>query len=126
MDALLSSGDLKLISDPELRHLLAAWPSRLNDAIEDDRMLREFWSPTFRSILARDINLITLFQDIQAARAQQTEPPGIEILVTNQLRGSLPDIRGSSRLAYEAEGDLIPIVDEMLDRLRGESPRPED
>lgn len=111
LDALLSSGELRLIEDPELRRMLAAWPFRLKDATEDDRLLREFWGPELRAILSEDTNLLV---------PVGPRPPGasMEIRVTNRMRGVLPDVRGSSRLALNEERSLMLFLDSLLVRLR--------
>lgn len=117
LDALLSSGELRLIGDPELRRMLAAWPSRLQDATEDDRLLREFWGPELRAILSDDTNLLGPFGRVRPGSFEQ---PGTstEIQVTNRMRGILPDVRGSSGLANNGERGLTLFVDSLLMRLR--------
>ena len=117
VDALLSSGNLRLISDPELRRMLAAWPSRLRDATEDDQVLRELSGPELRRILAQDINLL-----IPLSRGTRNNPAygpaHMAVTVTDPLRGVLPVVRGSSGLAAREEGELMVFVDSILVRLR--------
>lgn len=119
LDALLSSGDLRLISDPEPRRMLAAWPFRLQDATEDDRLLREFFGPELRRIMSEDVNLLVplgRFRPGGTARVSTSTP----IPVTDPLRGVLPAVRGSSGLAEAEERNLMLFVDSLLVRLRGE------
>lgn len=118
VDALISSGDLRLISDLELRSMLAAWPSRLQDAIEDDRMLREFWGPEFRRVLIKDINLLEVIGDLYTLPLEEREKLLVSIPVSNELRGILPNVLGSSRLADEAESQLLELVDAILEKIR--------
>ncbi len=40
-DALFASGDIEIISNEELRAMLAAWPSRVADAVEDNRWIAD-------------------------------------------------------------------------------------
>ncbi len=116
LDAVLSSGGLRLISDPELRRMLAAWPSRLLDATEDDRLLRELHGPELRRNLAEYTNLLG-----PLSRAPPNEfrlvTTSTNVRVTNELRGILPDVQGSSGLASKEEGQLILFVDSILVQL---------
>ncbi|MEQ9570281.1 MAG: hypothetical protein RLN75_08845 [Longimicrobiales bacterium] len=83
LDALLSSGNLRLIDDAELRRMLAAWPSRLQDATEDDRLLREFWGPELRRLMSEHTNLLGPLRRVSPGSFDQ---PGTstEITVTNR------------------------------------------
>ena len=42
VEALIASGDLRQIADPELRSLLADWPARVEEVAEDQLLARDF------------------------------------------------------------------------------------
>lgn len=118
LESALYAGGLQLISDPELRRMLALWPAGLSDATEDDRMLREFHSIALRDELSSETNLIGPLSRTNPGE-RGTVTTGVEVIVTNRLKGVLPSVRGSSELAAREEEDLLLFVDSILARLAG-------
>ncbi len=57
LDAILQSGELRFISDQEIRERLAGWPRLVVDATENAQLLRQVWNPKLHSALARRIDL---------------------------------------------------------------------
>jgi hypothetical protein len=118
LESALFSGGLQLISDPELRRMLALWPAGLLDATEDDRMLREFHGIALRDELSSGTNLIVPLSRTWPSETG-TVTTGVEVLVTNRLKGILPSVLGSSELAAQEEAELLLFVDSILARLGG-------
>ncbi len=96
--------------------MLALWPAGLRDATEDDRMLREFHGIALRDELSSGTNLILPLSRTWPSETG-TVTTGVEVLVTNRLKGILPSVLGSSGLAAQEEAELLLFVDSILARL---------
>lgn len=57
LGATLQSGDLRYVTNPTIRERLAAWPSLVVDATENEDLLRNLWDPKLIEALAKDVDL---------------------------------------------------------------------
>lgn len=111
-DAMLQSDGLRYIQNPEIRRALAEWPSYLNDAIENETLLRTIWGPRLFGEFSKHIDM-GLMSDMEACYDPGTDAvcPETEIYVkpTLELIGSLVPVRGYT---HEAARELK-IVQEV-------------
>lgn len=96
-DAMMQSGGLRYIRNPEIRRALAEWPSKLNDALENEQLLRTIHAPQLVNELAA-LTDMGLMQDMEVCyttpEAATCRESTIEIQPTLTLIGSLAPVRG--------------------------------
>ena len=111
-DAMLQSDGLRYIRNPEIRRALADWPSYLEDAIENEDLLRTIWGPRLNREFSKLIDMGLLSDmDVCYDPAVDAVCPETEIQVepTLELIGSLEPVRGYT---LEAARELK-IVEEV-------------
>jgi hypothetical protein len=57
IDIILQSGELRYITNPEIRGRLAAWPTYIIDATENESLLRTLWEPRLLEALGEQSDL---------------------------------------------------------------------
>jgi hypothetical protein len=92
LEAVLQSGELRYISNPAIRERLAAWPTLVVDATENEDLLRKIWDPKLLETLARDVDLSIL----EGVSDECWEDPMLEQCVALEI--SLP--RNTEVMAY--------------------------
>lgn len=126
-DALFASDDIEIISNEELRAMLAAWPSRVADAAEDDVMIANDVMNSLAPYLNGKIRTRNVARASSSASAERI--PGLESvnydalwrdplfdnLVTFRILNELYALRESSRLS-EAAKEIIRVIEKELDR----------
>jgi hypothetical protein len=63
-DAMIESGQLGMISNYVLRETLAGWPSRVEDATENDWQIRNYWDPLITQRLIQDVSVPQIFDSL--------------------------------------------------------------
>ena len=63
LTALLSSGEISVIRNPELRRKIAAWPSILEDATEEEQVVVRIREQIFIPFVARRLHLMLVAED---------------------------------------------------------------
>ena len=63
LDAMLQSGELRYISNPEIRERLGVWPRLVIDATENELLLRNLWEPRLLEALGERTDISPL-QDL--------------------------------------------------------------
>ncbi|HSM03916.1 MAG TPA: hypothetical protein VK858_04815 [Longimicrobiales bacterium] len=67
IDALLSSGDIGLISDPRLKRMLAAWQGVVEEALEEENALTRTRDQVWIPFLLESVPLLTILRESSAA-----------------------------------------------------------
>jgi hypothetical protein len=60
LDAILQSGELRYISNPNIRERLVTWPRLVADATENEDLLQTLWGPKLIEALAKEVDLTKL------------------------------------------------------------------
>ena len=63
LEAILQSGELRFIRNPAIRERLAAWPTLVVDATENEDLLRQIWDPKLLETLAKVADL-SILEDV--------------------------------------------------------------
>lgn len=63
LNAVLQSGDLRLIGNAEIRSRIAGWPATLQDATENEVLLRTIWGPRMGDVLGREVDLSPIVEE---------------------------------------------------------------
>jgi len=94
LDAMLSSGQINLIEDAELRNAIALWEQKLADTREDEELVREITLRELIPALAEQVRLGRAFEFdrlhgtfINPEGAERTEQ--VQLRATTQLEGAL-------------------------------------
>lgn len=123
LNAMLSSGDIRLIPTQELKSLLAAWPAILSDVIEEEQATAKFVDEQLIPHLATVTELGPVFENRRArftrnyvsqdeALTVQDEP--VPLQRSGELR-NLIEIRRHRSLSLQLGR---PLAQQKLDRLR--------
>lgn len=126
-DALFASGDIEIIDNQELRAMLAAWPSMVADAAEDDILIANDvmnnLTPYLQSkIRIRNVARIThsdaakLIPYVESVNYDALwNDPMFENLVTSRILNEAFAVDETDRLS-EAANEIIRIIEKELDR----------
>ena len=123
LNAVLQSGDLRLIESAEIRARIAAWPALLQDATENEVLLRTIWGPRLSDVLGRDIDLSPMEPDWGCGTTGDSLCAGGEVAITanTEVSSLLMLAYGWSKeaareLAYlQKESDeIVSLIDEEL------------
>jgi hypothetical protein len=126
-DALFASGDIEIIDNEELRAMLAAWPSAVADAAEDDILIANDvmnnLAPYLQSkIRTRNVNRIThsdaaeLIPRIGSVNYDALwNDPMFENLVAFRIVNEVYAVDENDRLS-EAADEIIRVIEKELDR----------
>jgi hypothetical protein len=126
-DALFASGDIEIIDKEELRAMLAAWPSVVADAAEDDSLIANDIMNNLAPYLHSKIrtrNVVRISNPDAAALIPRIESvnydaiwndPLFENLVTFRIVNEAYAVDENERLS-EAVNDIIRVIEEELDR----------
>lgn len=125
LDAILQSGEMRFIQNPQIRERLASWPQLVQDATENEVLLRTIWNPMLNTALARRANLAAI-NDIPEAclndsLLDQCQTHTISIPYDTEVIGLLLPIQGFSQeaareleiLVEEAKG-IVEMIEEEL------------
>ncbi len=63
-DAMVQSGQLRLVENDDLKQWLAGWPAILEDAAENDVQVREVWAPKVIQRLISDVSVPQIFDSL--------------------------------------------------------------
>jgi len=74
LNTLLASGRIELVRDPALQQALAGWPAEVEDASEDERMIRDFIFERLIAGLADDVDLSPV---MRAEAAEVASDPSV-------------------------------------------------
>jgi len=121
LDDLLSSGRLGLIRDDSLRSALASWPREVEDAVEEQYLVRRMMESTLLPYLTPRIATADLYNNAHAGYGTfepPREPSRLESLFLEREFESLL----ANRIAHERQalgeiGDLRSTVESILRRL---------
>ncbi len=126
-DALFASGDIEIISNEELRAMLAAWPSRVADAAEDDFLIANDVMNNSAPYLhgkIRTRNVARFTSSDAAERIPRIESVNYDVLwndplfdniVTFRILNETYALRENGRLS-EAVDEIIRVIEKELDR----------
>ena len=126
-DALFASDDIEIIGNEELRAMLAAWPSRVADAAEDDLLIANDVMNNMAPYLHRKIltrNVARHTSPDTAERIPRLEPVSYDVLWTDPMFDNLVTfrilnetyaVRENSRLG-QAVDEIIRVIEKELDR----------
>lgn len=126
-DALFASGDIEIISNLKLRAMLAAWPSVVADAAEDERFIADDVlynsSPFLRDKIAtRNVARITnsdareYIPALQSVRYEALRnDPKFDNMVSFRILSEVYVLFENGRLG-EACDDIIAVIESELDR----------
>lgn len=126
-DALFASGDIEIIKNEELRAMLAAWPSVVADAAEDDVFISNDVMTNLAPYLqskVRSRNVMRLSNTEAAKNIPRIESvnydallkdPMFENLVVFRIANETFAIFENARLS-EAVDEIIRVIDQELDR----------
>ena len=123
-DAMLQSDGLRYIRNPQIRQALADWPSYLDDATENEHLLRTIWGPRLLQEFSKLIDM-GLMSDMQVcydpaidAACPETE---IQIQPTLELIGSLEPVRSYTleaarelKIVEEVAIDIAKLIEQDL------------
>jgi hypothetical protein len=128
LDAVLQSGEMRFIQNPQIRERLASWPQMVKDATENEVLLRTVWNPVLQTALARRANLAAI-NDIPKAcwndpLLDQCQSHTVSIPYDTEVIGLLLPIQGFSQeaarelenLVVEAEA-IVEMIDHELETL---------
>ena len=128
LETILQSGELRYISNPDLREALARWPRLLVDATENEQLLRTVWGPMLHAALVKNADISPL-QDMDAAcwgdpTLEKCRASSITLSWDTEVIGFLSPVGGYAaeaareleKLLHEAEG-IVATLDQELDRL---------
>jgi len=123
IDALLASGRLGDIRDPEIRKRLALWSSKVLDAQEDEIVARDFAEQIVAARLAGQGVIAAAY----GARSMPGDPPHnqesgpqITVVVTPEMLDMATARHVHSRMASFSISDLKNHIQELLDMLDAE------
>lgn len=126
-DALFASGDIEIIDNEELRAMLAAWPSVVADAAEDDRLIAYDVMNNLAPYLQSKIRTRNVVRLSNAGTAELIpriasvnydaiwDDPQFENLVAFRILNEAFAIDENERLR-EAVNDIIQVIEDELDR----------
>ncbi len=126
-DALFASGDIEIIDNEELREMLAAWPSLVADANEDDILIASDVMNNLAPYLQRKIrtrNVVRISNSDAAELIPRIESvnydavwndPLFENLVTFRIVNESFALDENDRLS-EAVDEIIRVIQKELDR----------
>jgi len=124
-DAIFASGDIGIISNKQLRAKLAAWPSRVIDAAEDETFIANDIMNNLMPYLRRNVNTRNIAKRtnlISAELIPGTAPerydalwkdPMFDNLVSTRIMSETFSIRENTSLRENAE-DIIQIIEQEL------------
>ena len=122
LQTVIMSGDLQLVSNPELRERLAEWPARVLDASENEAILRENAAPRYRDVLMRDIDVAAIMEllnpsDLDGPLRSNTM---VELVATTELASLLGEIRVWAAEAAREQLVLAELADDVATMIRGQ------
>lgn len=126
LDAVLLSGELRCIRNPQIRDRLADWPQLVEDATENEILLRNTWGPLLAAALYEGAATAALVEidpacwnddSQEACRIEESSLP-----YSTKVIGFLRPVSGYSAeaarelavLAEEAE-EIVALIDRELD-----------
>lgn len=113
--ALLASGDLSLLRDPELRTLLGSWSGVLDDLTEDETALwgdiQERWTPAVQERIPLDhVYALDLGEVSEAPRPDYRDILG-DLVLENFMLSRIDQVQA----LQEGYGNLRRLVEEILE-----------
>lgn len=126
-DALFASADIEIISNEELRAMLAAWPSRVADAAEDDIWIANDVMNNLAPYLNSKIrtrNVARLTSSAATENIPKLESVNYDALRNDPLFDNLVTFRilnetyalGENRQLVEAVDEIIRVIKKELDQ----------
>ena len=111
LDAMLQSGGLARINNPDIRERLAGWPRLVVDATENEELLRRQWNPMLFQAMARTADLSAL-EDLDIAcwsdaTLDQCATSEISLPWNSEVLGLLMPIAGYTSEAARELGMLV-------------------
>lgn len=126
-DALFASDDIEIVSNEELRAMLAVWPSRVADAAEDDTLIANDVMNTMAPYLHRKIhtrNVARMTFADASDRIPRVESVDYDALWTDPMFDNLVTFRILNETYALAENDrLSEAVDEIIRAIEKELDR---
>ncbi len=115
LDAMLLSGELRYISNPAIRERLARWPQRIDDATENEVLLRNTWGPRLADAMFERADVSAL-GELEAACWDNEPAPGchdrqVTLPYSTEIMGYLQPVGGFSA---EAATELEILADEAM------------
>ena len=121
LSRITQSGDLALISDPDLRSMLADWPRSVTENSEDEIRITNLLDNHLRPFMVRRGVAITLVdappRDSWMIDLPDGPPVRLEQVLDEEGRGLLALRISLERLAVRENGRLIEAIDQILARI---------
>lgn len=119
LNTLLASGRIGLIRSQDLRRALAGWPAAVEDASEDERLVRDFVHGQIIAGLSGDLDIGQLLASYSAltdsGRTQRTTAPQLYSLrVTSRSRALVAQRAHLARLLVGQSQDRLDAGDSIL------------
>ena len=127
LDAMISSGQINLIEDIQIRNALALWQQKLADTREDEDLVREITLRELVPALAEQVRLGRAFEFdrlhatfIDPASAERIER--VQILATTRLEGALGSrvfystyiVTGLAEI-FDMQADILKMLEKHMD-----------
>ena len=115
LDAVLLSGELRYIRNPAIRERLARWPQLIDDATENEVLLRNTWGPRLADALFESADVSAL-GELEADCWDNEPAPGchdrqVTLPYSTAIIGYLQPVQGFSA---EAASELKILSDEAM------------
>lgn len=123
LNAVLQSGDLRLVESAAIRNRIAAWPALLQDATENEVLLRTVWGPRMFDVLGREVDLSPIIGEwgCDAAGNPLCVNGETSLAANTELFSMLSFIHGWAREAalelgvlQEETEHIVSLIDEEL------------
>ncbi len=119
LSRITQSGDLALISDSDLRAMLADWPRSVTENSEDEIRITNLLDTHLRPFVVRQGVAITLLDVPQSHMIDLPDGPQVRLeqVLDEEGRGLLALRISLERLAVRENGRLIEAIDRILTRI---------
>jgi len=126
LEAAISSGQIDLIEDSELRNTLARWRQQLADTSEDELLIREIVVHQLVPALSENVRLAESFDfklltDWFLGQSNIEQDELIQLRATTRLEGALAErvfyttfVVGGLTEIYESQVEILRLLDEQL------------
>ena len=122
LSALLQSGDLGRISNPDLREALASWPAQVLDATENELIQNRDLRPPLLTLLGAQVDLGRVLRTY-SADGPMTSQGELTLVASTELASRLVLLAGGSVGARNEEVTLLAYADAIVELLQAELQR---